>query len=142
MAEHLTFNQGVLGSSPRRLTTFRSLRVVDSRAVAVSRRWLLRSLPLGLLAVPAIVRAQPQRHIVGVLRVGKPPASFVDGLRQGLRDAGRPEGASLAIEYGIAQSAGELPKVARELLDRKISVLIASGTPSVLPATTAPSSAS
>ena len=102
--------------------------------MAVSRRWLLRSLPSALLAVPAAVRAQPQRHVIGVLRVGKPPATFIDGFRQGLREAGRPEGPNLVIEYGIADSAGGLPKAARELIDRKVSVLIASGTPSVLPA--------
>jgi putative ABC transport system substrate-binding protein len=100
----------------------------------VSRRWLLRSLASALLAVPAAVRAQPQRHAIGVLRVGKPPETFIDGLRQGLREAGRPEGANLVIEYGIADSAGGLPNAARELLDRKVSVLIASGTKSVLPA--------
>jgi putative tryptophan/tyrosine transport system substrate-binding protein len=99
----------------------------------IARRWFAKRLPLAIAALPSVVRAQQARHTIGFLRVGKPPASFVDGFLQGLREARR-EGPNLAIEYGIASTAFDLPKIARELLQRNISVMIASGTPSVVPA--------
>ena len=99
----------------------------------IARRWFTTRLPLVFLAAPSAVRAQQARQTIGFLRVGKPPASFVDGFLQGLREVGR-EGPNLAIEYGIASTAADLPKIARDLLQRNISVMIASGTPSVVPA--------
>ena len=101
--------------------------------MTIARRWFATRLPLVILAIPSLVRAQQLRHVIGFLRVGQPPASFVEGFRQGLREVGR-EGPNVVIEYGIAATATDLPKVARELLQRNISVLIASGTPSVVPA--------
>src|SRR5262249_48329071 len=38
------------------------------------------------------------------------------------------------IEYGLAKSAAQIPDVAAELVTRRLDVLFASGTPSVLPA--------
>jgi putative tryptophan/tyrosine transport system substrate-binding protein len=107
--------------------------------MAVSRRWFVAQPLLAALAVPSGAVAQTLRHVIGFLRVGRPPVSFVEGFRQGLREAGRAEGPNLIIEYGIAQSSTELPAVARELLKRHPNVLIASGTPSVLPAKNATS---
>src|SRR5258706_7483968 len=40
----------------------------------------------------------------------------------------------LVIEYGLAKSAAQIPDVATELVTRRLDVLFASGTPSVLPA--------
>src|SRR5204863_6072961 len=37
-------------------------------------------------------------------------------------------------EYGLAQSAAQMPAVAAELVRRSIDIVVASGTPSVLPA--------
>ena len=80
--------------------------------------------------------AQPlkQRHRIGFLRVGPPPASFVDGFRQGLREQGYVEGQHYVIEYSLAQSAAQIPEAAAELVRRKVDIIVASGTPSVLPA--------
>ena len=71
---------------------------------------------------------------VGFLRVGPPPASFIDGFRQGLRDLGYVEGQHYGIEYSLAQSAAQIPEAAAELVRRKVDIIVASGTPSVLPA--------
>jgi putative ABC transport system substrate-binding protein len=101
---------------------------------AVSRRSLVTRLPFAVAAVAGNVHGQTARHTIGFLRVGTPPASFVEGFRQGLREAGRREGADLMIDYGIAHASGDLPNVARGLLKRNPNVLIASGTPSVIPA--------
>ncbi|SRR5581483_2449102 len=71
---------------------------------------------------------------IGFLRVGPPPPAFIDGFRRGLRELGLIEGQHFVIEYGLAQSAAQIPTAAAALMARKIDVLVASGTPSVLPA--------
>jgi putative ABC transport system substrate-binding protein len=68
------------------------------------------------------------------LRVGPPPPTFIDNFRDGLREQGLFEGQHFTIEYGLAPSAAQVPMVARELMNRKIDLLVASGTPSVFPA--------
>jgi putative tryptophan/tyrosine transport system substrate-binding protein len=80
--------------------------------------------------------AQPlkQMHRIGFLRVGPPPASFIDGFRQGLREQGYAEGQHYFIEYSLAQSAAQIPEAAAELVRHKVDIIVASGTPSVLPA--------
>ena len=45
---------------------------------------------------------------IGFLRVGPPPAAFIDGFRQGLRELGFVESQHFVIEYGLAQSAALL----------------------------------
>ena len=76
---------------------------------------------------------KPMRR-VGFLRVGPPPPAFIDGFRQGMRERGLIEGQHFVIEYGLAKSAAQIPDVATELVTRRLDVLFASGTPSVLPA--------
>jgi putative tryptophan/tyrosine transport system substrate-binding protein len=93
---------------------------------------------LGGVAVawPVVARAQqsePMRR-VGFLRVGPPPPAFIDGFRQGMRERGLIEGQHFVIEYGLAISAAQIPDVATELVTSRLDVLVASGTPSVLPA--------
>src|SRR6516164_4861657 len=80
--------------------------------------------------------AQPLKkmHRIGFLRVGPPPTSFVDGFRQGLRERGYVEGQHYVIEYSLAQTAAQIPEAAAELVRRKVDIIVASGTPSVLPA--------
>ncbi len=81
---------------------------------------------------PVAEAQQPGRvHRIGFLRNGLPPATFIDGFRQGLREAGYIEGQSASIDYALAESAAQLPAVAAELVRRKVDVIIASGTPSV-----------
>lgn len=71
---------------------------------------------------------------IGFLRVGQPPAAFIDGFRQGMREHGLIEGKHFVIEYSLAQSAAHISDAAAELIRRKVDVVVASGTPSVLPA--------
>jgi ABC-type uncharacterized transport system substrate-binding protein len=101
----------------------------------VDRRAFLAS-SLGLLAAPLVAQAQPagRVHRIGLLRVGAPPATFIEPFRQGLRELGYVEGHSFIIEYGLAGNVEQLPETAAELLRRKVDVLVASGTPSVVPA--------
>jgi ABC-type uncharacterized transport system substrate-binding protein len=89
-----------------------------------------------VLAWPITALAQEAGRIrrIGFLRVGPPPRAFIGGFRQGLRELGLIEGQHFVIEFGLAKSAAQVPKVAAELVKRNVDVIIASGTPSVLPA--------
>jgi putative ABC transport system substrate-binding protein len=70
---------------------------------------------------------------VGFLRIGTPPPSFIDPLRAGLKDLGYIEGQNFRFEFAIAKNVHDLPKLAADLVSR-VDVLIASGTPAVIPA--------
>jgi putative ABC transport system substrate-binding protein len=71
---------------------------------------------------------------IGFLRVGPPPPGFIGGFRQGLRELGLVEGQHFVIEFVLAQSAAQIFEAAAEVARRKVDIIIASGTPSVLPA--------
>ena len=96
------------------------------------RRFLLTSLA-GAVAAPRAVRAQQARNVprIGFLRNGTPPRSFVDGLRQGLRELGYVEGQSIAIEYELPDTADKLFDAAVRLVGRNVDLVVAAGTPPV-----------
>ena len=71
---------------------------------------------------------------IGFLRVGEPPAAFIDGFRRGLREVGLVEGRDFVIEFALPQNTAQVPGAAAELVRRRVDILLASGTPSVLPA--------
>jgi ABC-type uncharacterized transport system substrate-binding protein len=71
---------------------------------------------------------------LGFLRVGPPPPAFIGNFLQGLRDLGLVEGQHFVIEYALATSATEIPATAAELVRRGVDLVVASGTPSVVPA--------
>lgn len=88
------------------------------------------------LAWPRGSQAQPSRKVarIGFLRVGSPPNTFIGGFRQGLRELGYVEGENVIIEFGLARNAAELPDITAKLVQLKVDVIVASGTPSVVPA--------
>jgi ABC-type uncharacterized transport system substrate-binding protein len=90
----------------------------------------------GAAAWPLAAGAQQAAkvHRIGILRVGTPPPSFIEPFREGLRELGYVEGQNLIIEYGLAESAAQLHGTAAELVRLKVDLLLASGTPSVIPA--------
>jgi len=100
------------------------------------RREFLILLCTGVVTAPLVAVAQqaerPRR--IGFLRVGPPPAAFIGGFQKGLREQGLVEGRHFVIEYAIAKNSTEMIKAAKELVDRKVDIIIASGTPSVMPA--------
>jgi putative ABC transport system substrate-binding protein len=102
----------------------------------VGRRELLVALCCAATILPATTLAQDGKKVrrVGFLRVGPPPPAFIEGLRQGLRERGYLEGQHFVIEYGLAQSAAQIPDAAADLVSRGVDIIFASGTPSVLPA--------
>jgi ABC-type uncharacterized transport system substrate-binding protein len=91
---------------------------------------------LGCAAITGPIAAQEVTKIkrVGFLRVGPPPAAFISGFQQGLRELGLVEGQHFVIEYKLAPSAAQMPDAAAELVRRGVDVIVASGTPSVMPA--------
>lgn len=106
----------------------------------MNRRAFVAGVALMVAAPPGAV-AQPadQVYRIGFLRFGPPPPTWIDALRQGLRELGLVEGQKISIEYGVARSLAQLPEIAEELVRRKVDVVVASGTPSVLPAKNATS---
>jgi putative tryptophan/tyrosine transport system substrate-binding protein len=91
---------------------------------------------VAMMATPIAALAQQPgkiRHI-GFLRVGPPPPAFIEGFRRGLRELGYLEGQHFVIEYGLAESVAQIPDAAAELVRRRVDIIVASGTPSVLPA--------
>jgi putative ABC transport system substrate-binding protein len=99
------------------------------------RRFLLISLAGALASFPA-VEAQQAGHVhrIGFLRVGQPPKPWLEGFLQGLRERNYVEGQNFVIEYGLARDAGQIPEITADLVRRKVDILVASRTPSVLPA--------
>jgi putative ABC transport system substrate-binding protein len=89
-----------------------------------------------VIAGPVAALAQQAKRVkrIGFLRVGPPPAAFIDGFRRGLREEGLVEGQHFVIEYSLAPSAPQVPDAAAELVRRGVDIVVASGTPSVLPA--------
>jgi putative ABC transport system substrate-binding protein len=51
-----------------------------------------------------------------------------------LREQGYAEGQHYVIQYSLAQSAAQIPEAAAELVRQRVDIIVASGTPSVLPA--------
>ena len=100
------------------------------------RRDFIIALGCSVIATPIAALAQEARKVarIGFLRVGPPPAAFIDGFQEGLREQGRIEGQHFIIEYALAQSTAEISNAAAELVRRGVDVIVASGTPSVVPA--------
>ena len=90
----------------------------------------------GAAAWPVSARAQQATRVyrIGLLRVGPPPSSFIEPLRRALTDLGYVEGRNLVFDFGIAEGIEQLPGLVADLIRRKADVILASGTPAVLPA--------
>jgi len=65
---------------------------------------------------------------IGVLGIGSPPDSYVDGFRQGLREHGYIEGQNVVLEYRWAAGRLErLPELAAELVQLAVDIIFAGG---------------
>ena len=90
---------------------------------------------VAFVATPRRARAQPAAGKVfriGFLGIADPSTwdSEVRALRQGLRELGYEEGRNMVIEFRWADSDyARLPKLAAELVDSKVDVLVTHGTP-------------
>ena len=102
----------------------------------MDRRTFIASTVGAILSAPIAAEAQQTGKVyrIGFLRVGSLPKNFIEGFRQGLRELGYIEGRNVTIEYGLVRSSAELPDVTAKLVQLKVDVIVASGTPSVMPA--------
>ena len=101
------------------------------------RRKLIITLGTGALAAPFGAFAQPAKAPEKLWRVGflaprKQPTSmeadFIGGFPQGMRERGYVEGKNLVIEWRFADGdLTRLPKLAEELVQLKVDVLIGAG---------------
>jgi putative ABC transport system substrate-binding protein len=107
-------------------------RPVAAASVRVDRRAFLWG-SAAALGVSATAEAQPSGKVyrIGFLRNGPPPPTFIEGLRQGLRELGYVEGQSVTIEYGLTGSADELSDAAAKLVRLRVDAILVSGTPPV-----------
>jgi len=77
-----------------------------------------------------VLRAQSSRPPVqlGFLRIVAPPQVYIDALEQGLRERGYVPGRDVVIDYRFAEgSEDQLERLARELVERKVAILIVAG---------------
>ena len=95
-------------------------------------------LAVGLTLAPLAVQAQPAGRVYRVGLLGLASGSDVQvlaALPQGLRDLGYEEGKNLVIEYRTAEGDYDrLPRLAAELVQLKVDVLVSYGTPGALAA--------
>ena len=82
-------------------------------------------------AWPLAARAQqPGMPVIGVLGLG--PSPFVAAFHRGLAEAGYVPGKNVAIEFRWAQNQLSLPRLATELVNRKVDVIVATDSPSAV----------
>ncbi len=80
------------------------------------------------MLLPADAQQATKVPRVGLLRLGSPPDPYVDAFRRGLRDRGYVEGQTIALEYRWAEGkSGFLPRLAAELVQLKVDVIVTQG---------------
>jgi ABC transporter substrate binding protein len=108
--------------------------VATSRWSVMRRRYLLAILGGALLLLPLTGTARDEKMpTVGVLVVGVPdPGPFLRAFRESLHKAGYNEKDNIQLDIRSAEGkAKRLPKLARELVDRKVDVIVALQTPAL-----------
>src|SRR5215813_5213494 len=91
-------------------------------------------------AWPLAARAQqrPAMPVIGFLHPSTPGVDSLNGLRQGLKEAGFIEGQNLTIEYRWANNEPDrLPDLAADLVRRRVAVIVVRSTTAALAAKTA-----
>jgi putative ABC transport system substrate-binding protein len=88
------------------------------------------------IAVPALTQAQQARKVpvVGFLHPGfaDTGSPALESLRQGLLDAGYREGQTIRVESRWANGRPEiLPRLARELIELRVDILVPTARPSI-----------
>jgi ABC-type uncharacterized transport system substrate-binding protein len=82
------------------------------------------------LLLPLTFPAEAQQskvHRVGVLMLIKPDRPQLQGLRDGLRDAGYIEGQNLTLDMPAPRSTEELRSLAKDYIKQKVNVIVTTG---------------
>jgi putative tryptophan/tyrosine transport system substrate-binding protein len=100
-------------------------------AIGIGRRQFVAALAGASLAWPLTARAQqPAMPVIGILS-GLSSAYIADrmvSIRQGLSESGYTEGQNFATEYRLVEGQPDrLPRLAADLVDRKVAVIFAAG---------------
>src|SRR5260221_3279156 len=96
----------------------------------MKRREFIAGIGTVALAWPLVGRAQRAIPFIGLLTSGSTNerAHLIEAFRAGLKEGGYVDGKNIAIEYRWAEGKPELlPKLAAELVERKVDVIVASG---------------
>jgi len=95
----------------------------------MERREFITLLGSAMAGWPLPARAdQTGMPVIGILGLGPNP-EFVAGFRQGLAEAGYVPGQNVAIEFRWANNSPALPRLAAELVDHKVDVIVTTGSP-------------
>jgi putative tryptophan/tyrosine transport system substrate-binding protein len=116
----------------RRTQVYSSASVDPFSGLDVRRRDFLALIGTTAALRPLAGTAQPKMPVIGFLSVGAPmpSAASVAAFRQGLADSGYVEGENVAIEYrGSGGHLHQLPRLAAELVERKVDAIVATGGP-------------
>jgi len=95
------------------------------------RREFITILGIVLSTLPLAVHAQqPATPVIGFLRAGEPPKTFVEAFQQGLRERGYVDGQNVVVKLLFTDgSVDELPRLAEELVRLNVDVILASAAP-------------
>ena len=101
----------------------------------MDRRSVLVAIPafVGTTLAALSIAAQAQRQtipFIGFLNAGSPGerAHLVEAFREGLKEGGYIDGQDVAIEYRWGEGyANRLPGLAKELVERRVAVIVATG---------------
>jgi hypothetical protein len=104
----------------------------------MDRRAFISRITVGLLAAPLAAEAQSAGKVprIGVLSpVAASVASpYIQIIRDGFRDLGYVEGQSIVFELAFAEKDELLPDRVADLIQVKVDVIMATGTPATLAA--------
>jgi putative ABC transport system substrate-binding protein len=100
------------------------------------RREFITVLSGAAAAWPFVARAQQSTMpVIGFLRAGEPPKSWVEAFQQGLRERGYVDGQNVAVKFLFSDgSIDQLARLVEELLRLKVDVILASATSAVMAA--------
>jgi len=95
----------------------------------MKRREFITLLGSSVASWPLAARAdQTEMPVIGIVGLGPNP-EFVASFRQGLAEAGYVPGQNVAIEFRWADNPRSLPRLAAELVNRKVDVIVTTGSP-------------
>src|SRR5262245_17206093 len=100
------------------------------------RREFIALINAAFIAGPVAARAQQAAvPVIGFLRQGQPPATFLEGFQRGLREQGYVQGQNVVLEFRSTDGSLEgLPQLAEELVRIRVDVILASASSAALAA--------